>query len=251
MNHLPESILSAAQAQPEGSLLSARAFLHLASRAAVNQALTRLTRKGNLMRVARGIYVAPVFSRFGARTPSTDAVIKAIESTSSEVIVADGAAEANALGLTSQVPIREVFLTSGRSRELQLGNRSVELKHGHRWQLVLGKRPAGMAIRALYSLGPEQAETALEILKTKLPPVEWAAMRAARAVLPGWMARAVTEAGESLTNAVETAAAQTPASCHQVVLDDVQWQAFEKALNRPAQAKPRLKKLLREPGVLG
>ena len=86
MNHLPESILSAAQAQPEGSLLSARAFLHLASRAAVNQALTRLTRKGNLMRVARGIYVAPVFSRFGARPPSTDAVIKAIESTSSELI---------------------------------------------------------------------------------------------------------------------------------------------------------------------
>ena len=85
MNHLPESILSAAQAQPEGSLLSARAFLHLASRAAVNQALTRLTRKGKLMRVARGIYVAPVFSRFGARPPSTDAVIKAIESTSSEL----------------------------------------------------------------------------------------------------------------------------------------------------------------------
>lgn len=69
--------------------------------------------------------------------------------------------------------------------------------------------------------------------------------------LPGWMARAVTEAGESLTNAVETAAAQTLASCHQVVLDDVQWQAFEKVLDRPVKAKPRLKKLLREPGVLG
>lgn len=145
MNHLPESILSAAQAQPEGSLLSARAFLHLASRTAVNQALTRLTRKGKLMRVARGIYVTPVFSRFGARPPSTDAVIKAIESTSGEVIVANGAAEANALGLTSQVPIREVFLTSGRSRELQLGNRSVELKHGHRWQLVIRGKPADMA----------------------------------------------------------------------------------------------------------
>lgn len=65
MNHLPESILSAAQAQPEGSLLSASEFLHLASRAAVNQALTRLTRKGKLMRVAHGIYVAPVCSRNG------------------------------------------------------------------------------------------------------------------------------------------------------------------------------------------
>lgn len=190
MNHLSESILTAADALPEGSLLSAKAFLHLASRAEVNQALTRLTRKGKLMRIGRGVYTAPVVGRFGARPPSTDAVIKAIESTSGEVIVASGAAEANALGLTSQVPIREVFLTSGRSRELQLGNRSVELKHGHRWQLVLGKRPAGMAIRALYSLGPEQTETALEILQTKLPPVEWAAMRAARAVYPaGWRAR--------------------------------------------------------------
>ena len=250
MNHLSESILTAADALPEGSLLSAKVFLHLASRAAVNQALTRLTRKGKLMRIGRGVYTAPVVGRFGARPPSTDAVIKAIEATSGEVIVANGAAEANALGLTCEAPIREVFLTSRRSRELQLGNRTVELKHGHRWQLFLGKRPAGMAIRALSSLGPEQARTTLEILQTKLPPVEWAAMRAARSVLPGWMACAVTEVSESLSIAAETAAAQALASCHQVVLDDVQWQAFEKVLDRPARAKPRLKKLLRESGVL-
>ena len=30
-----------------------------------------------------------------------------------------------------------------------------------------------------------------------------------------------------------------------------QWQAFQEALDRPVQSKPRLKKLLREPGVLG
>ena len=76
-------------------------------------------------------------------------MIKAIESTSGEVIVVNGATEAHALGLTTQVPTREVFLTSGRSPKLQLGNRAVELKHGNRWQLALGARPAGMAIRAL------------------------------------------------------------------------------------------------------
>ncbi|WP_335622350.1 DUF1778 domain-containing protein [Acidovorax carolinensis] len=31
----------------------------------------------------------------------------------------------------------------------------------------------------------------------------------------------------------------------------MQWQAFEKVLDRPVKAKPRLKKLLREPGALG
>lgn len=196
MSHLAETILSAAQILPEGGLLSAKEFLHLASRAAVDQTFARLTREGKLMRVGRGVYAAPVVSRFGARPPSTEAVIKAIESASGEVIVANGATEANALGMTTQVPTREVFLTSGRSRKLQLGNRTVELKHGNRWQLVLGSRPAGMAIRALSWLGPDQASLAIEMLHTKLPPAEWAAMRSARGVLPSWMARAVSEASE-------------------------------------------------------
>ncbi len=196
MSHLAETILSVAQALPEGGLLSAKEFLHLASRAAVDQTLTRLTREGKLMRIGRGAYAAPVISRFGARPPSTEAVIKAIEFGQRRGDRCQRSHRSQRTGLTTQVPIREVFLTSGRSRKLQLGNRTVELKHGNRWQLVLGTRPAGMAIRALSWLGPEQASSALKMLYTKLPPAEWAAMRSARAVLPSWMARAVSEVSE-------------------------------------------------------
>jgi predicted transcriptional regulator of viral defense system len=53
----------------QGLLQSAKEFLHLASRAAVDQSLTRLTREGKLMRVGRGAYAAPVVSRFGTRPP--------------------------------------------------------------------------------------------------------------------------------------------------------------------------------------
>lgn len=193
MSQITENILSVAQTLPEGGLLSPKEFLHLGSRAAVDQALTRLTREGVLLRIGRGTYAAPVHGRFGSRPPSTEAVVHAIETVSGETIVANGAAEANALGLTTQVPTREVFITSGRSRKLQLGNRSVELKHGNRLQLILGKRPAGMAIRALSWLGPEQGTAALRVLRTKLPTSEWEAMRSARASLPSWMARAVGE----------------------------------------------------------
>ena len=56
---------------------------------------------------------------------------------------------------------------------------------------------------------------------------------------------------EFLLDAGVTAAAQTLADRRQFVLDDTQWQAFQEALDRPVQSKPRLKKLLREPGVLG
>lgn len=194
MSHLAENILLAAQVAPEGGLLSPKEFLHLGSRAAIDKTLSRLTQEGKLMRVSRGVYVAPQQGRFGPRPPSTESVVQAIEANCGETVVANGAAEANALGLTTQVPIREVFFTSGASRTLQLGSRCVELKHGKHWQLLLGKRPAGKVIRALSWLGPEAAPDALKQLRSKLSEAEWEAVRGARAMLPSWMAKVVSEA---------------------------------------------------------
>jgi hypothetical protein len=193
MSQLAQSVLSAAQSLPEGGLLSPKEFLHLGSRAAIDQTLTRLTKEALLLRIGRGIYALPVQGRFGARPPSTESVVEAIEAISGELVVASGAAEANALGLTTQVPTREVYLTTGPKRRLHLGNREIELKHGTRWQMFMGKRPAGKAIRALLWLGPEHAHLALQTLHTKLEALEWQAMLSARSVLPSWMARAVSE----------------------------------------------------------
>jgi hypothetical protein len=195
MSRLTENILSAARALPEGGLLSPREFLHLASRDAVDQALTRLARTGTLLRVVQGLYTVPVQGRFGPRPPSTESVIRAIEAASGETIVASGAAEANALGLSTQVPIREVFLTSGRGRTLQLGNRRIELRHGSKVQLSLGHRQAGMALRALSWLGQERGTAALKQLRATLPADEWQLLQAARKVMPAWMARVVSMKG--------------------------------------------------------
>lgn len=193
MSQLTQYILSYAQSLPEGGLLSPKDFLHLGSRAAIDQTLSRLTREDKLLRIGRGIYSLPINSRFGSRPPSTESVVEAIAASSGETIVASGAAEANAMGFTTQVPVREVYLTSGPSRWLKLGNRKIELKHGARWQLVMGKRPAGQALRALTWLGPGRAPEALQQLRGKLTPQEWEAMRRVRATLPSWMARAVSE----------------------------------------------------------
>lgn len=193
MSQLAHSILSQAQSLPEGGLLSPKEFLHLGSRAAIDQTLSRMAREGKLLRVGRGAYALPIQGRFGARPPSAQSVMEAMESTSGETVVASGAAEANSLGLTTQVPTREVYLTSGPSSRLKLGNREIELKHGNRWQMLLGKRPAGQAIRALIWFGPEQAPKILEVLRSKLSSQEWEAMRQARARLPSWMAKAVSE----------------------------------------------------------
>lgn len=56
---------------------------------------------------------------------------------------------------------------------------------------------------------------------------------------------------EFLLEAGVTAANQALADRRHFVLNDDQWQVFQEALDRPVQAKPRLKKLLGEPGMLG
>ena len=56
---------------------------------------------------------------------------------------------------------------------------------------------------------------------------------------------------EFLLDAGVAAAMQTLAERRQFVLDEARWQEFQEALDRPVQSKPRLKKLLNEPGVLG
>jgi len=131
--------------------------------------LSRLARDGKLLRLGRGTHTLPVQGRFGVRPPTGASVVQAIESASGETVVASGAAEANALGLTTQVPTREVYLTSGPSRRLTLGNRAIGLQNGNRWQMRLGKRPSGQVIRALIWLGPEQTPQVLEGLKNQLP----------------------------------------------------------------------------------
>ncbi len=55
---------------------------------------------------------------------------------------------------------------------------------------------------------------------------------------------------EFLLEAGIIAADQALADRRRFGLDDERWQAFQQALDRPVQAKPRLKKLLGEPGVL-
>lgn len=55
---------------------------------------------------------------------------------------------------------------------------------------------------------------------------------------------------EFLLDAGVTAANQTLADRRHFMLDEARWQAFQEALDRPVQARPRLKKLLSDPGVL-
>jgi hypothetical protein len=193
MQPVAQRILSQAKSLPEGALISAKEYLHLGSRAAVDQALKRLEERKELMRVARGAYVRPVQTRFGARAPAPQKVVTNIATSRAETVVNHGAAAANALGLTTQVPTKLVYLTSGPNRRLQLGAQVVEMKHAPQWMLLPLHRAAGEAVRALAWIGQPGASEALKTLKQKLPSSTIEELVAVRRALPAWMSQSISE----------------------------------------------------------
>ena len=192
MKTLSKQVLEHAAGLPEGAPLVSKALLHLGSRAAVDQVLSRLVRRGKLLRAGRGIYVLPVESRHGIRAPSAPKMVEGLATQRGATIVPHGAAAANALGLTTQVPMRAVYLTSGRSRRLKLGAQIVEFQHAPTWQLILPGRIAGDVVRVLAWLGPDKAGEAIRTLRSKLPQTELEEVAAARGRLPTWMAKEVS-----------------------------------------------------------
>ncbi len=188
MRGLSRRIMEHAEALPEATPLCPAALLHLGNRAAVDQALSRLARSGHLMRICQGVYMRPIETRFGQCAPRTGKALEALSALWGETIVPCGGAAANRLRLTTQNPVREVYLTSGPNRRLHFGSSIVELRHAPRWQLAAPHRKAGEVIRALTWLGPEEVEDGLEAVLPMLSDEDREELAVARAVMPIWMA---------------------------------------------------------------
>lgn len=185
-------VLEYAAGLPQGTPLVAKALLHFGDRAAVDQVLSRLAKRGTLLRAGRGIYVLPVESRFGTHAPSVSKMVEGLAAQRGETIALHGAAAANTLGLTTQVPMRAVYLTSGRNRHLKIGTQTIEFRHAPLWQLVFPDRVAGAVVRVLAWLGPQKAGEALRKLQSQLQPSDLQEIASARGRLPTWMAQEVS-----------------------------------------------------------
>lgn len=192
MERLTESILQRVTTLPEGAPVSAKMLLHLGTRPAVDQSLSRLARRGKLLRAGRGVYVSPVTSRFGIHAPSAHRLVEELSAQRGEIVVLSGAASANAQGLTTQVPTQTVYWTSGRSRRLNLGKLVIQLEHVPSWQLAFAKEPTGEIVRALAWAGPERVQSVLEEIEGKVPRAEIQKVAQQVSRFPGWMASALS-----------------------------------------------------------
>lgn len=178
---------------PRGTPFVSTSLLKCGARAAVDQALSRLTHAGKIIRVTRGVYVRPEENRFvGQVLPEPFKVAEAIAHKTNESIQVSGAEAARQFGFSTQVPAQPVFLTTGQSRRFKIGALEVNLKHVSKKKIPFPESKVGLAILALWYLGKEQVTfQVIEKIKMKLTPQEFEKFKSSREKMPVWMGTAV------------------------------------------------------------
>lgn len=182
-------ILKTVRGHGRGYVFTPTDFVDMAGRAAVDQALARLTKQGLIRRVRRGLYDYPRLSpRLGVLAPSTDQVSAAIARVTGVAVRPSSAQLANSLGLSTQVPARTVLETAGPSKRLKVGKQHMTVRH--RSPRVIGVRAtrADDVIRALRYLGPAGVtEDVVSRLAVALKPEDKRALRRAKRRAPTWL----------------------------------------------------------------
>lgn len=189
-------------AMPVGEPFTPAAFVGCGTRAAIDQALSRLVKAGSIERVTRGVFVHPEVNRFvGNVSPSPLKVAETIAKTTGAVVQVHGAEAACRLELTPQVPTQPVFATSGPSKRIRMGNLEIRLQHVAQRKLALAGRPAGLALAAMWYLGKNEVTPALvEKIRHKLGSSEFEALKSAISSMPAWMSDAIFRSERMTTN---------------------------------------------------
>lgn len=184
---------------PSASVFSPFDFLDLGGRVAIDQALSRNSRAGLIRKIARGLYDRPrIDDDLGAIPPSADAVAAALARRDHIRIQPSGAHAANLLGLSTQVPVRAVFVTDGRSRTIALGKRKVVLRHVPARTMATAGRMSGTVMHALLWLGRRAAndDAVVETLRRRIAVADRRQLLKDLRYAPTWVAGVMRKVAE-------------------------------------------------------
>ena len=128
----------------------------------VTKLLAQFEKEGLITRIAKGIYVKAKKTRFGVVYPSAFELVTEIAKRDKAKIIPTGETAANRLGFSTQIPMNTCFLTSGSSRTLKLGNRTVTLTHGAPKNFAYKGKLMPELVQALRSIGKNNITETVE-----------------------------------------------------------------------------------------
>jgi hypothetical protein len=196
---MKQAIISKVNRSKKGTIFLPDSFLPIDTHYASN-VLSELCKDGTLVRVAFGIYIKPKMSSFGPVMPTLEEVAKAIATRDSAQILPTGATAENYLGFSTQVPMNAIYLTSGTPRKVQIGNRTLTLKHSVPTTFAYKGKMMPILVLALKSIGQSNisADTLAVVYGVLQQYPEENTWREDIALAPRWIRSIITTTKEKI-----------------------------------------------------
>ena len=161
----------------------------------VGKVLSDLVKQGAIYRLSRGVYLKATMTKFGLVYPTTEEIAKAIAERDNAEVLPTGSAALNILGLSTQVPMNPVFLTSGSARKIRCGNKTITFKHGVPKNFAVKGQMMRLLAQAMKAIGEqnitkEELDGISEILR-KYPEKE--TIKHDLTVMPQWIKNTIQQ----------------------------------------------------------
>jgi Family of unknown function (DUF6088) len=158
---MPQSIqnqvLSRIYGHGRGWAFSQKDFAVLGSPGSIHTSLHRLCGKGTIRKVVQGIYDYSKYSSLLKQdlSPSISEVAQALARKFGWRIFPSGSSALNLMGLSTQVPARIVYLSSGPDRAYEIGNTKLRFRKTALKEATFDLPESGLIVQGLKSCGPD------------------------------------------------------------------------------------------------
>lgn len=139
--------------------------------------LSDLCKEGRLVRISQGVYLKPLMSSFGPVYPTPIEIVEAISKRDKSQILPTGTVALNMLGMSTQVPMNSVFITSGSARDINIGNKTVKLKRSVPKNFLYKGKIMPILVQAIKAIGKENMSDFLDQFQQKLTEMSLSELR--------------------------------------------------------------------------
>ncbi|MDR0830871.1 MAG: DUF6088 family protein [Prevotellaceae bacterium] len=183
-----------------GALFFADNFVAFGNIDTIYRTLNRLVEKGELDKVTNGIYYRPQIDKIiGKITPKIEDVASAIARRDKAKIVPTGDYALNRLGLSTQVPMKIVYLTDGSARNIKVGNYTISFIRTSPKNVAAIGKISRLAIQALKSIGRENVKQhEIEQIQNALMKEKVSYLEHDLRVAPAWIKEIIRHSLEKL-----------------------------------------------------
>jgi len=180
----------------KGKVIFSSNFSQYGTGAAIRHTFSRLCKEGVLIRLSAGIYLYPdIDKEIGVIYPSIEKIAKEIAKQEKARIIPTGVYALNALGLSTQIPMRVVFLTDGTPRMINIeGEASIKFKKTAPKYLSFKSKLISLIVFALREIGENKAtDEQLEKIKNLLKNEQKEIIINDLALAPAWVKNTISK----------------------------------------------------------